>query len=51
LLKELKNEQATNKEKNWKMIAEVLNEKFFTNKSPKQCRERYINHLKFDNNA
>lgn len=33
------------------MIAEVLNEKFFTNKSPKQCRERYINHLKFDNNA
>lgn len=51
MLKQLKNEQITNNKKDWKMIAKVLNQKFLTNKNPKQCRERYINHLKFANNV
>ena len=50
LLIQLKEQQTAADKKNWKIIANVINQKFLTKKTPKQCRERYINNLKFRKN-
>ena len=47
LLIQLKEKQTAIDKKNWKIIANIINQKFLTMKTAKQCRERYINNLKF----
>lgn len=46
-LRELKEEQNLRNEVSWEFISKKLAELFPSAKTPKQCRERYINYLKF----
>lgn len=48
MLKRLKEEQIYGDYVNWEKIAKELNENFKkTSRTSKQCREKYINYLKF----
>jgi|LakMenEpi03Aug12_release.lakeMendotaPanAssembly.Ray.scaffolds.fasta_scaffold232882_1 hypothetical protein len=34
----------------WEEIADAVSQKFNVNKTAKQCRDRFVNYLKFDEN-
>lgn len=48
MLKDIKETQIKANQVNWEIIAKEINDKFEKNRTSKQCRERYINYLKFD---
>ncbi len=48
MLKDIKETQIKANQVNWEIIAKEINGKFEKNRTSKQCRERYINYLKFD---
>ena len=48
LLKQLKEKQNSKNVVCWASIAQATNIKLNTTKTPKKCRERYINCLKFE---
>lgn len=50
-LKELREIQNSKNEVNWEEIARRMNIQFETQKTAKQCRERYVNYLKFGENT
>ena len=47
MLRKLKEEQDPSNQINWEKIAKTLKYCSMSNKSSKQCRQRYMNYLKF----
>lgn len=48
MLRGLKAKQIEDGETNWEDIASEMNSVLFTKKTAKQCRERYVNYIKFE---
>lgn len=46
MLRQLKEEYRLNDKIKWTKISEIMNKNFGTERTPKQCREKYENDLK-----
>lgn len=49
-IKALNIKQRQNNYMSWEEIADAVSQKFNVNKTAKQCRDRFVNYLKFDEN-
>lgn len=47
ILQGIVNGQTDCNEQGWEKICRELNRQFPNNKTPKQCRDRYVNYVKF----